>query len=86
MKEEIIKLLESIRLNDVEKENENYESFMTIKEDFQYAINKIKECNEDTALYEEIKEKISAINEQETDFRKYRIAKSLSRKIIAELF
>lgn len=84
MKEEIIKLLESIELNN-EKGNENFEVYEEIKNDFKYAINKVKESDEDLDLYEEIKEKVNTINAQETDFRKYRMLKSLNQRIIAML-
>lgn len=84
MKEEIIKLLESIELNN-EEGNENFEIYEEIKNDFEYAINKVKESDEDLDLYEEIKEKVNTINAQETDFRKYRMLKSLNRRIIAML-
>lgn len=84
MKEEIIKLLENIELNN-EEGNENFKMYEEIKKDFEYAINKIKESNEDLDLYEEIKEEINKANEQKTDFRKYRVIKNLSTKIIAIL-
>lgn len=84
MKEEIIKLLESIELNN-EKGNENFEVYEETKKDFEYAINKVKESDEDLDLYEEIKEKVNTINAQETDFRKYRMLKSLNKRIIAML-
>lgn len=84
MKEEIIKLLESIKLKN-EEGNENFRTFAEIQEDFKYAIDKVKESDEDLDLYEEIKEKVNKINEQETDFRKYRILKSLNSRIIAML-
>ncbi|MBO5349005.1 MAG: hypothetical protein J6A89_04210 [Clostridia bacterium] len=84
MKEEIIKLLESVELKN-EEGNENYSNYADIKNDFEYAINKVKESDEDLELYEKIKEKVNTLNAQETEFRKFRIAKSLSKDIIAVL-
>ena len=85
MKEEILKLLKGINL-DLNKEDENYENYKSIKDEFEYVLNKLENTNENNTIFNEIdriKDQVEKINTSKTNFKKFKYINSLQRDLIA---
>ena len=85
MKEEMLKLLKSINL-ELNKEDEDYEHYKSIKEEFEYAINEVEKTSEHNMIFNEldsIKEQVEKINTATSDFKKFKYINKLQRNLIA---
>ena len=83
MKEEILKLLNSIDL-EVSKEEENYEHYLAIANELKDRISYLEKENENNMFFSEVervKTAVDEINNAETTFRKFKKINRLQKDI-----